>query len=159
MKDSKPLNSFRQVVVRDSLTYLEKVKIAFSPTQASVISWHDYKLGLGQADMQASRLREHLVLLQKEPILNFRNLRREDLPASPGIYAIYQIDAPDPPLYVGKSENLARRIWDNHIKSKRLTNDNGLCTASFSSLSLASISLLNSSSGTGRWLGHINGIS
>jgi len=115
-KDRKPLNSFLQIVVRGSSTYLEKAKIAFSPTEASVISWDDYKLGLGQADMQASKLREHLALLQKEPILNFRNLRREDLPASPGIYVIYQIDSPDPPLYVGRSENLARRIWDNHIK-------------------------------------------
>jgi len=44
-KDKKPLKSFDKIVVRGSQTYLQKVKTAFSCTQASIVSWSDYTTG------------------------------------------------------------------------------------------------------------------
>jgi len=114
-KDRRKLNSFRQIVVHGSPTYLQKVKITFCPTRASVISWDEYKVGLSRVNQGISKLRENLVPLLRASLLNIKDLQRKDLPTSPGVYVIYA-DSADRPLYIGKSDNLARRIWDNHIK-------------------------------------------
>jgi len=114
-KDRRKLNSFKQIVVRGSPTYFQKAKIAFCPSKASVISWDEYKVGLSRVNQGISRLRENLIPLLRAPLLNIKDLQRKDLPTSPGVYVIYA-DSADRPLYIGKSDNLARRIWDNHIK-------------------------------------------
>jgi len=45
-------------------------------------------------------------------------LRRRDIPDSPGIYAIYTSNN-QKPLYIGSTNNLRRRIYTNHLKGNR----------------------------------------
>lgn len=45
-------------------------------------------------------------------------LRRKDIPNTPGIYAIYTPNS-QKPLYIGSTNNLRRRIYTNHLKGNR----------------------------------------
>jgi len=39
------------------------------------------------------------------------SLRKEDIPLSPGVYALYRSGKP---MYVGKAKSLQGRVWKNH---------------------------------------------
>ncbi len=45
-------------------------------------------------------------------------LRRKDIPDTPGIYAVYAPNS-QKPLYIGSTNNLRRRIYTNHLKGNR----------------------------------------
>ena len=45
-------------------------------------------------------------------------LRRKEIPDSPGIYAVYTPNS-QKPLYIGSTNNLRRRIYTNHLKGNR----------------------------------------
>jgi len=45
-------------------------------------------------------------------------LRRKDIPDSPGIYAVYAPNS-QKSLYIGSTNNLRRRIYTNHLKGNR----------------------------------------
>jgi hypothetical protein len=114
-KDRVRLATFGRVVVCGGPVYLNRVKCVFSSTQASVITWEEYRSESQQLTRRIGELKPRLAALLAMPLIDMGNLRKEQLPGSPGIYAVYRRDLPDSPLYVGRSENLARRIWDNHI--------------------------------------------
>ena len=114
-KDQVRLTMFARVVVCGGPVYLNRVKCAFSSTQASVIGWEEYRSESEQLAPRIRELRNRLASLLAIPLVDMRNLQRGQLPNSPGIYAVYRRDLLDP-LYVGRSENLARRILDNHIR-------------------------------------------
>jgi hypothetical protein len=80
-----------------------------------VIGWEEYRSESEQLAPRIRELRNRLASLLAIPLVDIRNLQRGQLPNSPGIYAVYRRDLLDP-LYVGRSENLARRILDNHIR-------------------------------------------
>lgn len=115
-KDNIPLSSFRRVVVCGGTAYFCKVLLAFSFTNAKVIDWNEYVSGKQGLDHRIGYLKGRLASLLTAPLLSFRELKKETLPVSPGIYVVYGRDKADRPLYIGRSENLARRIWDNHLR-------------------------------------------
>jgi predicted GIY-YIG superfamily endonuclease len=50
--------------------------------------------------------------MNERPRREVGELRREDIPTSPGVYAWYEGGKP---IYVGKGEDLQDRIWRNHL--------------------------------------------
>jgi len=50
--------------------------------------------------------------------IKMARLNRKDIPDDPGVYAIYKPNN-ERPLYIGRTNNLKRRIYGNHLKGNR----------------------------------------
>ena len=48
------------------------------------------------------------------PKLSFQDLKPSDLPAKPGVYAIFCKDTEET-LYVGRTKNIRQRLYNNHL--------------------------------------------
>ena len=46
--------------------------------------------------------------------INFSDLKPSDLPAKPGVYAIFRKDTGET-LYVGRTKNIRQRLYNNHL--------------------------------------------
>ena len=63
------------------------------------------------------RMREGFNLAEQfrtAPRFDFSALRPSDIPAEPGVYAIFLTDT-DEALYVGRTKNLRQRLYKNHL--------------------------------------------
>lgn len=49
--------------------------------------------------------------MDRQPRCSMRTLVRDDIPTSPGVYALYRSGER---MYVGKADSLRDRIWKNH---------------------------------------------
>ena len=49
--------------------------------------------------------------MNRVPKISMSRLRKDDIPVTPGIYALYRGDHP---IYVGRAKCLQQRLWKNH---------------------------------------------
>lgn len=68
---------------------------------------------MDQALMEARAIAERLLTANA---LYFRDLTPSDIPENvAGVYAIFDADNPNEALYVGRTKNLRRRLYTNHL--------------------------------------------
>ena len=71
---------------------------------------------MGNIDQALMEAREIADRLLQEKSLYFRDLTPSDIPENvAGVYAIFDADNPNEALYVGRTKNLRRRLYTNHL--------------------------------------------
>ncbi|NHV97614.1 MAG: GIY-YIG nuclease family protein [Thaumarchaeota archaeon] len=117
----RPLRSFSKIYVIGSSTYFEKVKNAFKETGAEVLRYNFTTEDCKTFDPAVSDLVKMLNEFKQSPLIDVRNISRSEIPESSGLYAFYRKNS-ERPIYVGVTNNLRRRIWDNHLSGNRETS-------------------------------------
>jgi hypothetical protein len=112
-KDKKPIRDFKNIVVLGGETYFEKVKSAFLNTGVTVTKFESK--GDIPVEERITVLQTKLSALLSARSMEIGKLRRGDFPEQAGVYIIYE-KADKKPLYIGTTDNLKRRIWNNHLK-------------------------------------------
>ena len=114
----RPLRSFSKIYVIGRSIYFKKVKKAFEGTGAEVLRYNFATEDCDNIDPALSDLEKMLDEFKHTPLIDASKIIRSEIPESQGLYAFYRKNS-ERPLYVGVTNNLRRRIWDNHLNGNR----------------------------------------